>query len=568
MDGKPLISAVIPNYNQGYYLDACIRSLLNQSFNDIELIVMDGGSTDNSARVISRYKSQIAYLYQGPDGGQYSAINEGFKHASGDIFFWLNSDDMLHPGALITMVEAVSSNPDIHLFTGYPCVWDESDRLKMVRGESPEWSYEYFERFDPEGPNHYMQQESTFFTRQIWEKVGGLDCSLDLAADFDLWLRMSRHTQIAKLPRLIGGFRQHGHQRSVLHRDKYIDQVKKSVAVQRLMQGTAINHIEATSEVKSCPVYSNALTETQARVITLFTSISPRGIASQQDAITTWTENGFHVVSINDQSEALSLVEEFKDVEFIQPRETLQRRLGKPYVPIYEVLMQAASRPGASAIINSDIKFIQRLGMETVLRDLVSSASNKVYVSSRLDITNPLAQISPDHAGAGVPAIISGEQYMFGFDFLLSDSDTWKKVVESMSKEEDRLYALGVPWWDYLLPMRIDRLGIDISCFCPPIISHDWHTANYSREIWREYGRYYALSEFQFNSADNKAEFTDSILEELAAQTIRHLQTSMNEVSLLNYSMPVTSGLLDNVSGYARSQMPLGTAHRFRISCV
>jgi hypothetical protein len=232
------------------------------------------------------------------------------------------------------------------------------------------------------------------------------------------------------------------------------------------------------------------------------------------------------------------------------------------------VLKIAKSMPGATAIINSDIKFIHRSGMEAVLRDLASSSHRHIYVSSRLDITNPIEQISSEHADAGIPAITNGEQYIFGFDFLLANSETWETVYTSLSREHDHLYALGVPWWDYLLPMRIDSLGIGISCFCPPIISHDWHVANYSRETWREYGRYYALSEFSYNAQTSEDQFSDSLLEALAAQTIRHLQTSMTDVALPNYSMPLSTGMLNKMSGYARSQMPLDTAHRFKIRCV
>lgn len=569
---KPLISVVIPNFNQGYYLEACIRSIISQSFDAVELILMDGGSTDNSNRVISRYRNHFSHIEQGPDGGQYDAINKGFSHARGEILCWLNSDDMLHPGALISMVEAVMSRPNNHLFTGYPCVWDESDRLRLVRRESPEWSHQYFMGIDPDGPCHYMQQESTFFTRHIWELVGGLDCSIGLAADFDLWLRMSRHTSIVKLPRLIGGFRQHGQQRSVMHREKYIHEVKQSIAAQaqnanKTELGGNQTNVCSLSSVDSNKLIS-ALTDTQANPITLLTSISPRGLVAQQDAIATWIENGFRVISVNDHTEVQVLASAFPDVEFRQPTATLQSQLGKPYVPIREVLAIAQAMPGATAIINSDIKFIHRSGMEAVLRDLASSSQRHIYVSSRLDITNPIEQISSEHADAGIPAITNGEQYIFGFDFLLADSATWDLVVTSLSREHDHLYALGVPWWDYMLPMRIDSLGIGISCFCPPIISHDWHLANYSREVWREYGRYYALSEFSYSSQTPEDQFSDSLLEALAAQTIRHLQTSMTDVALPNYSMPLSTGTLNNVSGYARSQMPLETAHRFKIRCV
>jgi len=85
--------------------------------------------------------------------------------------------------------------------------------------------------------------------------------------------------------------------------------------------------------------------------------------------------------------------------------------------------------PGASAVINSDIKFIHRSGLETVLRDLAASSNQHIYLSSRLDITNPLDQISSEHAAAGIPAITNGEQYIFGFDFLSQSSKNFLNII-------------------------------------------------------------------------------------------------------------------------------------------
>lgn len=100
---QPRISLVVPSFNQADYLDDALRSILQQGYPQLELIVMDGGSTDGSLAVIRRYEDQISFWRSEPDGGQAAALVEGFGRASGDILGWLNSDDLLLPGSLETV---------------------------------------------------------------------------------------------------------------------------------------------------------------------------------------------------------------------------------------------------------------------------------------------------------------------------------------------------------------------------------------------------------------------------------------------------------------------------------
>src|SRR5687768_14719797 len=98
-DPLPVISIVTPSYNQGAFLEAAIRSVLDQPYPKCEYIVMDGGSTDNSVEIIRQYADRLAYWTSGLDGGQYAAINQGFARATGDVFAWINADDKFVPGA-------------------------------------------------------------------------------------------------------------------------------------------------------------------------------------------------------------------------------------------------------------------------------------------------------------------------------------------------------------------------------------------------------------------------------------------------------------------------------------
>ena len=565
----PLISVVIPNYNQGLYLESCLESVFNQSYSNYEVILMDGGSSDNSRRILEKHKDRFAYIRQEKDDGQYAAINEGFSKARGEIYYWLNSDDMVHPGAFLSMAEYVQKYPDNHIFTGHPCTWDESDRLTTVRKDSPHWSQEYFLTIDPIR-DHYMQQESTFFTREIWQKVDGIDTRYDLAGDFDLWLRMSRHSNIRRISRLIGGFRIHDNQRSATNFGKYILQVQESINDFKKEESEYSQNREPA--YTKIAINNGWKREAIHNPIKLVTSISPKNIQTQIDAVKTWTENGFAVTSVNSEDETEQLINFFPDIEFIYPERTLINELGKPYVPLTEIMKCLSQTESIGGIINSDIKFIHRIGLESVLRDKVLSCStnHSLYLGSRLDITDPLQQVSTGNVDKGIAAITTGSQYIFGFDLFLAKDQIWQLLLGNLSGSPACLqYALGVPWWDYFLPMRADSMNISLNIFFPPLISHDWHQANYSKKVWSEYGKIYIETEFQGNEdkeiIDEKQVPSDQLLENIAAQTIRHIQTKSTQVSLRNYSMQLHSSTLDEISGNARSQMPISTSHRFNI---
>ncbi len=96
----PKISIVTPSYNQGQYLEKTIESILSQNYPNLELIIIDGGSTDESINILRRYENRISFWVSEPDNGQADAINKGLKKTTGEIFNWLNSDDYLEPGAL------------------------------------------------------------------------------------------------------------------------------------------------------------------------------------------------------------------------------------------------------------------------------------------------------------------------------------------------------------------------------------------------------------------------------------------------------------------------------------
>jgi len=133
-DGRPWpkISVVTPSYNQGNYIEETIRSVLLQSYPNLEYVIIDGGSTDNSVEIINKYEAWLTYWVSEKDRGQSHAINKGLKHATGDIFHWLNSDDQFTQGALEAAARAVRSEPDAVAWAGSCARVDPDGRILSV----------------------------------------------------------------------------------------------------------------------------------------------------------------------------------------------------------------------------------------------------------------------------------------------------------------------------------------------------------------------------------------------------------------------------------------------------
>ena len=220
MPDLPTISIVTPSYNQGRFLEDCLLSVLDQGYPNLEYVVMDGGSTDESVEVIHKYEERLSAWVSEPDRGQYDAINEGFAKTSGEVMGWLNSDDRFMPGALSVVGEVFAQLPEVEwITTAYPVALDEAGRAIECRSV-PAYHRDAFLRgrnLAAPGLVHtgFIQQESTFWRRSLWERTGGhLDTSISLAADFELWARFFRHTDLYAVQALLGAFRRHGAQKT------------------------------------------------------------------------------------------------------------------------------------------------------------------------------------------------------------------------------------------------------------------------------------------------------------------------------------------------------------------
>jgi len=199
----PRISIVTPSYNQGQFLEKTILSVLNQQYPNLEYMVLDGGSSDNSVEIIKRYTDKLAYWQSKPDCGQADAIAQGFAMSTGDVLGWLNSDDLLLPGALLVAGKTFSNVQRCITVTG---------RCVRIDGNGCPFTVLVPRKKSWHGMliwGHGLSQPATFWRRDAYEEVGGIDVSMKFSFDYDLFVRLRKLGNIEILPNYLAGFRVH-----------------------------------------------------------------------------------------------------------------------------------------------------------------------------------------------------------------------------------------------------------------------------------------------------------------------------------------------------------------------
>ena len=209
-----LVSIVTPSYNQAKYLERTILSVLNQTYSEIEYIIIDGGSTDGSREIIEKYADRIHYWVSEPDKGQTDAINKGFAQARGDVLAWLNSDDTLEPQAVAQAVTYLQQNPQVGLVYGHGFFINANDE-KIGEFPSAQTSYAKLRQ----GYVHICQQ-AAFWRADLWKQIGPLDDSIYFAMDYDLWLRLAKTSEIRYVPEHWANFRLHGEAKTIAEDDR------------------------------------------------------------------------------------------------------------------------------------------------------------------------------------------------------------------------------------------------------------------------------------------------------------------------------------------------------------
>jgi glycosyltransferase involved in cell wall biosynthesis len=202
----PKISIVTPSYNQGQFLEETIQSVLSQDYPNLEYIIIDGASTDNSVDIIKKYEKYLTYWVSEKDHGQTDAINKGFSKATGDIFAWINSDDLYLPDTLRRIGEYRMRHPDCHFLTGDGEIFDEATNKREYYIKAKDYSFKDLLRFHQ---GKYLPQPSVFFSKEAFKRSGGLDTGLYYTMDLDLWLRIRREFPLYYLPFCLARLRRH-----------------------------------------------------------------------------------------------------------------------------------------------------------------------------------------------------------------------------------------------------------------------------------------------------------------------------------------------------------------------
>jgi len=193
----PKVSITTPSYNQGEYIEDTIKSVIEQDYPNLEYIIIDGGSNDNSVEIIKKYADLYPFIrwVSEKDRGQSHAINKGFRRSTGEIVAWLNSDDVYATNAIKNQVKLLQNNPDVILVYGDAIIEDEVTGIKeKFKSAEP---FDYYRLIHV---NHMIMQPTTFWRRQLFDKIGYLDESLNFTMDWEFWIRAGKEHKILYNP--------------------------------------------------------------------------------------------------------------------------------------------------------------------------------------------------------------------------------------------------------------------------------------------------------------------------------------------------------------------------------
>ena len=200
---KPLVSIITPSYNQGRFIEETIKSVLSQEYSNLEYIIIDGGSSDETLNILEKYSSRLKWISE-PDKGQSDAINKGLKMARGEIVAWLNSDDTYEPGAVEKAISFMTNNPEAALVYGHAGIIDEAgSRVRQFEATEPFNLWRLIYVWD------YIMQPTTFFRKCALEQVGYLKEELNWCMDWDLWMRLGKEFPVGFIPEILANNREY-----------------------------------------------------------------------------------------------------------------------------------------------------------------------------------------------------------------------------------------------------------------------------------------------------------------------------------------------------------------------
>lgn len=202
------ISVITPSYNQGQFIEQTIKSVLTQCISNLQYLIIDGKSSDNTVSVLNKYNEKIEWLSE-KDSGQANALNKGFKLATGEIIGWLNSDDIYFPGTLSAVLDFFRNNPDVDILYGDADHIDENNQ-SISRYPTEKWNIKRF-------MDHcFLSQPAVFFRRKLFDEFGFLDENLQFCMDYEFWLRLATGgARFYHYPKLLSATRLHSQAKTI-----------------------------------------------------------------------------------------------------------------------------------------------------------------------------------------------------------------------------------------------------------------------------------------------------------------------------------------------------------------
>ena len=203
----PKISVVTPSYNQGKFLEKTIRSVLDQNYPNLEYVIIDGGSADQSQKIIKKYQKRLTHWESKTDRGQSHAINKGFAKTTGEIMCWLNSDDVLTPGSLKLVASIFAQFKEIHWLTSLPSTINDQD-YQLYLAQPPLYVRSFIQRgWYTRKLMGFIMQEGTFWRRSLWDKAGGKLAEVPYSMDMKLWQSFAKYESLYPVHACLASYR-------------------------------------------------------------------------------------------------------------------------------------------------------------------------------------------------------------------------------------------------------------------------------------------------------------------------------------------------------------------------
>jgi glycosyltransferase involved in cell wall biosynthesis len=207
----PKISIVMPCFNQVRFVERSILSIINQRYSNLDFIIIDGGSTDGSVEIIKKYEKYLSYWISEPDKGQSDALNKGFAIAKGDIYGWMNSDDLYLPDSFCVVASKFQENPEAKIIFGD---WLEIDVNDVCTAYHHAFDFN-LNQFKYEG--FHMNAQSMFWRNKVHSKFSGFDVDLHNTMDYQMIIEFGLHEKentYKRLPIPLGCFRRYEAQKT------------------------------------------------------------------------------------------------------------------------------------------------------------------------------------------------------------------------------------------------------------------------------------------------------------------------------------------------------------------